>query len=202
MEVLTGEENESNVLHLICRAFLFDRENNKWTERGRGFMRLNDAVDAQEESAGGVRLRSRLIFRLQGSLKVVLNTPVWSGMLVEAADEKRIRLTAQVPDEGVRIMLFQLNTANEGHHLLSALNSRILQLRQAEERDEAAAERPAGRKRRLSGASEESEAGGKERKERKQHTGDEDGEDEEKEDRQELPRPIEAEAPPPASDSP
>lgn len=189
------------MLHLICRAFLFDRENNKWTERGRGFMRLNDAVDAQEESAGGVRLRSRLIFRLQGSLKVVLNTPVWSGMLVEAADEKRIRLTAQVPDEGVRIMLFQLNTANEGHHLLSALNSRILQLRQAEERDEAA-ERPAGRKRRLSGASEESETGGKERKERKQHTGDEDGEDEEKEDRQELPRPIEAEAPPSASDSP
>ena len=54
-----------------CKLYAFHKENCSWLERGRGLLRLNDR---REEGAGP--LHSRLLFRTQGSLRLVLNTKV------------------------------------------------------------------------------------------------------------------------------
>lgn len=45
-----------------------------------------------------------VVMRVQGSLRVVLNTKVWSGMSVERQSEKSVRLTAFDP-QGVKVFL-------------------------------------------------------------------------------------------------
>ena len=41
VEVITGEENEHNVLHMSAKLHIFDKSKT-WLERGRGELRLND----------------------------------------------------------------------------------------------------------------------------------------------------------------
>ncbi|XP_063817128.1 ran-binding protein 3-like isoform X2 [Pseudophryne corroboree] len=56
VEVITGEESERNVLQVNCKLFLFNKENQSWTERGRGYLRLNDVA-----SSGIGPFRSRIV---------------------------------------------------------------------------------------------------------------------------------------------
>ena len=42
VDVVTGEEEESNVLQANVKMYLFDTEKKNWAERGRGVLRLND----------------------------------------------------------------------------------------------------------------------------------------------------------------
>ena len=46
--------------------------------------------------------------RTQGSLRVVLNTKVWAGMLVEMASEKTVRITAVDQEDGIKIYLIMV----------------------------------------------------------------------------------------------
>lgn len=70
--VVTGEEDEKNVLQINCKLFTFDKATSNWQERGRGTLRLND-----KEIQGEKYPQSRLVFRTAGSLRVVLNTKVY-----------------------------------------------------------------------------------------------------------------------------
>lgn len=72
VEIRTGEEGETNVVHLSCKLFAFDKAGS-WQERGRGNLRLNDLLIEDEEQP---YTQSRLVFRTSGSLRVVLNTKV------------------------------------------------------------------------------------------------------------------------------
>lgn len=69
VEVITGEEQEANILNISCKLFSFDKASGSWQERGRGILRLNDF---QTNDHTG----SRLVFRTTGSLRVILNTKV------------------------------------------------------------------------------------------------------------------------------
>ncbi|KAF2883131.1 hypothetical protein ILUMI_23048 [Ignelater luminosus] len=90
VEVKTGEEEETNVLQIMCKLFAFDKTaGGSWQERGRGILRLND----QNADAAG-NSHSRLVFRTAGSLRVVLNTKIWAEMTIQRASDKSIRLTA------------------------------------------------------------------------------------------------------------
>ena len=42
VDVVTGEEEESNVLKANVKLYIFDSEKKNWVERGRGGIRLND----------------------------------------------------------------------------------------------------------------------------------------------------------------
>lgn len=69
VEVITGEEDEKNILKTSCKLFAFDKTTSSWQERGRGTLRLNDfEVDDH--------IGSRIVFRTTGSLRVILNTKV------------------------------------------------------------------------------------------------------------------------------
>ncbi|CAG9785223.1 unnamed protein product [Diatraea saccharalis] len=111
----TGEEGEINVLQISCRLFAW--ESGSWRERGRGVLRLNDAAAA----AGG---GARLVARVAGSLRVVLNTKLWPAMVVERAGTKSLRITAADAHQQVKLFLI-MGAPADIHQLYRALTTRI-----------------------------------------------------------------------------
>lgn len=76
--VETGEEEENT--EFSCRAKLYNFSagldgNKEWRERGFGVVRFNVKKATEDETP-----RGRLLMRLQGSHRVVLNTPVTKGL--------------------------------------------------------------------------------------------------------------------------
>lgn len=138
MEVITGEEAESNVLQIQCKLFVFDKTSQSWVERGRGLLRLNDMASADDGT-----LQSRLVMRTQGSLRLILNTKLWAQMQMDKASEKSIRITAtDAEDQGVKVFLISASSKDTGQ-LYAALHHRILALRsRAEQEQEAKAPPP------------------------------------------------------------
>ena len=51
------------------------------------------------------------VMRTHGSLRVILNTKIWSGMNVERASTKAIRITATDVDQAVRVFLIMVSHA-------------------------------------------------------------------------------------------
>lgn len=49
------------------------------------------------------------VMRTHGSLRVILNTKIWPGMMVERASQKSIRLTGTDGEEGVKVFLLVVN---------------------------------------------------------------------------------------------
>lgn len=80
VEVITGEEGETNVLQVGCKLFSFDKASGSWQERGQGNLRLNDFVTKDGEES---YMQSRLVFRTVGGLRVILNTKVSSRNIVQ-----------------------------------------------------------------------------------------------------------------------
>ncbi|XP_023941929.2 ran-binding protein 3 [Bicyclus anynana] len=112
---MTGEEDEINVLQISCRLFAW--ESGSWRERGRGVLRLNDG---SADSAGG----ARLVARVSGSLRVVLNTKLWPDMVVERAGNKSLRITAADAQQQVKLFLI-MGVPADITQLHKALMSRI-----------------------------------------------------------------------------
>ncbi|EOB04247.1 Ran-binding protein 3, partial [Anas platyrhynchos] len=131
VEVITGEEAESNVLQIQCKLFVFDKNSQSWVERGRGLLRLNDMASADDGT-----LQSRLVMRTQGSLRLILNTKLWAQMQIDKASEKSIRITAMdTEDQGVKVFLISASSKDTGQ-LYAALHHRILALRSRVEQEQ------------------------------------------------------------------
>lgn len=122
--VITGEEDESNVLQINCKLFAFNKSAGTWQERGRGILRLND------REVEGI-LHSRVVMRTQGSLRVVLNTKVWSAMSVEKSSPKTVRLSAMDTD-GVKVFLIMAHP-KDAEQLFNALDWRVTTLKSQED---------------------------------------------------------------------
>ncbi|XP_076977136.1 ran-binding protein 3 isoform X17 [Tamandua tetradactyla] len=130
VEVITGEEAESNVLQIQCKLFVFDKTSQSWVERGRGLLRLNDMASADDGT-----LQSRLVMRTQGSLRLILNTKLWAQMQIDKASEKSVRITAtDAEGQGVKVFLVSASSKDTGQ-LYAALHHRILALRSRVEQE-------------------------------------------------------------------
>lgn len=79
-ENITGEEDEVNVMNLYCKLFQWDSTTSVWKERGKGRLRLNDKVDYGKTT-------SRIVMRTAGSLKLILNCLIISGMKIEITSD-------------------------------------------------------------------------------------------------------------------
>ncbi|KAJ8732201.1 hypothetical protein PYW08_014931 [Mythimna loreyi] len=112
VNTITGEEGEINVLQISCRLFAW--EAGSWRERGRGVLRLNDAP------AGA----ARLVARVAGSLRVVLNTKLWPDMVVERAGTKSLRITAVDSQQQIKLFLI-MGAPGDIVQLYRALTARI-----------------------------------------------------------------------------
>ncbi|XP_037680222.1 ran-binding protein 3 isoform X7 [Choloepus didactylus] len=135
VEVITGEEAESNVLQIQCKLFVFDKTSQSWVERGRGLLRLNDMASTDDGT-----LQSRLVMRTQGSLRLILNTKLWAQMQIDKASEKSVRITAtDAEGQGVKVFLVSASSKDTGQ-LYAALHHRILALRSRVEQEQEAKE--------------------------------------------------------------
>lgn len=85
-EVITGEEDEQNVLSIHGKLYAWDTDSANWTEKGRGFLRLNDVRKND-------KLCSRLVMRTTGALRVILNAHLVAGMKFEPANDNCLRFT-------------------------------------------------------------------------------------------------------------
>uniref|UniRef100_A0A8C9DF93 Ran-binding protein 3-like n=1 Tax=Prolemur simus TaxID=1328070 RepID=A0A8C9DF93_PROSS len=125
IDVVTGEEEEHNVLKINCKLFIFNKTTQSWIEKGRGTLRLNDTA-----SSDCGTLQSRLIMRNQGSLRLILNSKLWAQMKIQRANHKNLQITAtDLEDYSIKIFLIQASAKDTGylytaiHHRLVALQS-------------------------------------------------------------------------------
>ncbi|KAM3962978.1 ran-binding protein 3 [Aphomia sociella] len=118
----TGEEGEINVLQISCRLFAW--ETGSWRERGRGVLRLNDPASGAVAGAGAGAGAARLVARVSGSLRVVLNTKLWPDMVVERAGTKSLRITAADAQQQIKLFLI-MGAPGDIAQLHRALTSRI-----------------------------------------------------------------------------
>lgn len=65
-DAITGEEDEETVFQGDFKLFIWDLPTSNWIEKGRGQLKLNDSINQIEK-------RSRVIMRLSGTLRIVLN---------------------------------------------------------------------------------------------------------------------------------
>ncbi|XP_040194347.1 ran-binding protein 3-like isoform X2 [Rana temporaria] len=125
VKVITGEESERNVLQISCKLFVFNKESQVWTERGRGYLRLNDLADNDDGP-----FRSRIVMRNHGNLKLILNSKIFSGMKLERANRRSLRITAtDLTDSSLKVFLVQASVKDAArlhaaiHHRLIAMSS-------------------------------------------------------------------------------
>nr|XP_023014009.1 ran-binding protein 3 [Leptinotarsa decemlineata] len=121
VEVITGEEDENNILKISCKLFSFDKVSSSWQERGRGTLRLNDFENDDH-------IGSRIVFRTTGSLRVILNTKIWAEMVVDKASDKSIRITALDANGEVKVFLIMSTIEDSSklyNHLLPRLEREI-----------------------------------------------------------------------------
>lgn len=129
VELITGEEDESNVFQMSAKLHIFEKNTSSWLERGRGPLRLNDKrlLSSEDKSSSGKS--SRIIMRTAGSLRVILNSKVFPEMTLEKPNEKNIRLTAMDGmDQSMRVFLVSGSPKDIGT-LFVALTRRLDSLR-------------------------------------------------------------------------
>lgn len=124
--IVTGEEDEINILQMNCKLFAFDKAGGTWVERGRGTLRLNDKDCGPE--GGGVQ--SRVVIRTTGSLRVVLNTKIWAGMSVHRPSAKSVRLTAMDSSGQIKVFLV-MSSPKDMEQLHKSLEYRVRLAQQA-----------------------------------------------------------------------
>lgn len=131
VEVVTGEESERNVLQVNCKLFVFNKENQVWTERGRGYLRLNDTATNYNGS-----LRSRIVMRNLGNLKLILNSKIFKEMKLERANRRSVRITAtDLTDNSVKIFLVQASV-KDAARLYAAIHHRLIALKSQRDQDQ------------------------------------------------------------------
>ncbi|CCD72320.1 RanBD1 domain-containing protein [Caenorhabditis elegans] len=102
VEITTGEENDTNIFQAPCKIWAFDKLKNAYSEKGVCNLRINKRVE------NGLT-HHRIVARTSsGTLRVIINSKIFSDMLLERVD-KRIRISAMGPEiSGVQIFLLKI----------------------------------------------------------------------------------------------
>ncbi|XP_062384061.1 ran-binding protein 3-like isoform X2 [Sardina pilchardus] len=121
VQVITGEERESNVVQLSCKLFVLERGTQSWSERGRGILRLNDLATGNRGE-----LQSRIVMRHQGSLKLILNTKLWPHTQLKRPARRNLQVTAtDLESHAIRVFLIQAG-ARDITRLHAAIHHRLV----------------------------------------------------------------------------
>uniref|UniRef100_A0A1I7XB89 RanBD1 domain-containing protein n=1 Tax=Heterorhabditis bacteriophora TaxID=37862 RepID=A0A1I7XB89_HETBA len=94
VSITTGEESDKNVFQTACKLHAFDKEKKVWVEKGLAQIRVNERVEDGE-------LHHRIVARTTGNHRVVINSKVYSDMLFERVDAKRIKISATGPESAI-----------------------------------------------------------------------------------------------------
>lgn len=86
-DAITGEEDEETVFQGDYKLFTWDLKSSNWVEKGRGQLKLNDSNELRKK-------KSRLIMRICGTLRIILNVSISKTYFkVIAASKTNIRFT-------------------------------------------------------------------------------------------------------------
>lgn len=85
-EAITGEEEEKTIFQADFKLYVWDLESSNWIEKGRGQLKLNDSLvpDCPE---------SRLIMRISGTLKIILNVAIRKNFRIISSSKTNLRFT-------------------------------------------------------------------------------------------------------------
>lgn len=124
IEVKTGEEEEFNILQVSCKLHVYDNAKQTWEERGHAVFRLNEDSKSDEDE------RARIVVRLQGSLKVVINSRLWDKMLLEKVTPKRLKLSAVDATDKTVVLYLISGTQCDIDKIEHEINLRLNDLKQ------------------------------------------------------------------------
>ena len=116
-KVFTGEEDERVIVEMSCKLFIFESNNKSWHSKGRNILHLNENFAEPH--------KSRVICRTHGTQLLFLNSPIWSEMLCELANPNSVKISAQMGEEGIRVVLIQ-GEKKDTAQLYEALKARIM----------------------------------------------------------------------------
>lgn len=86
-DAITGEEDEETIFQGEFKLFVWDLATSNWIEKGRGQLKLNDSINQNEK-------KSRLIMRVGGTLRIILNIAIKRSFFRIIANSKtNIRFT-------------------------------------------------------------------------------------------------------------
>ncbi|VDK79259.1 unnamed protein product [Litomosoides sigmodontis] len=103
-DILTGEEGEMNIYRAMCKLHSFDNSTKSWAERGMSCLRINERGEEPPYTY-------RIVGRVMGNQRVVLNSQIFPDMIVEKLSMRRIKFSATAPDSEVPTLF--LATASE-----------------------------------------------------------------------------------------
>ena len=115
-KLFTGEEGERVLVEMSCKLYVFDSSNKTWHSKGRNMLHLNQDIEEDH--------KSRIICRAYGNQLVLVNSPIWSEMLCELSNANSVKLSANLQEEGIRVVLIQGEKRDVGN-LYSSLKTRI-----------------------------------------------------------------------------
>jgi len=88
--IKTGEEEEQHVFQTRAKLFVLDTKDNKWHERGVGQFKVNASKDGSS---------SRLVMRVEGIGRLILNIPIYATMKIEKSGDKAVRFIGASMDK-------------------------------------------------------------------------------------------------------
>lgn len=87
-EAITGEEDEETIFQGDFKLFSWDLTTSNWIEKGRGHLKLNDSTTEKNKK------KSRLIMRVNGTLRIILNVAINRPLFkIIASTKDNIRFT-------------------------------------------------------------------------------------------------------------
>ncbi|VDN04286.1 unnamed protein product [Thelazia callipaeda] len=95
--VFTGEEGEVNIYRAMCKLHSFDSRTKSWKECGLSCLHINQY---------GLEFPPtyRIVGRGMGNQRVILNSQIFSDMIVEKVSMKRLKFSATAPDSEVPVL--------------------------------------------------------------------------------------------------
>ncbi|GMT13694.1 hypothetical protein PFISCL1PPCAC_4991, partial [Pristionchus fissidentatus] len=139
IDVKTGEEDDKTIHCFSCKIHSFEASKKQWVERGMSSLKINliGAKDDDGWTSDAPAENYRIVARTFGTMKLVINSPVFADMLIEKMDERRIKITAVSPEGGApQVFLITNNLAktdSQGEIMYSALKETRERVKRAEE---------------------------------------------------------------------
>eukprot|EP01100_Stratorugosa_tubuloviscum_P011707 TRINITY_DN528_c0_g1_i2.p1 TRINITY_DN528_c0_g1~~TRINITY_DN528_c0_g1_i2.p1 ORF type:complete len:308 (+),score=123.29 TRINITY_DN528_c0_g1_i2:27-950(+) len=118
IEIETGEESEEKIFSAKVRLFIWEKKEDQstWKERGFGTIKLNGTKNSESQK------KYRLIMRIDGSLKLILNCFLFPSMTCEPSGELGVRIIV-ITDSKPELHFIKLQSNAEQKELIKLINT-------------------------------------------------------------------------------
>ena len=97
-----------------------------WKEIGAGNLRILDKLDEKSKKVAS----SRIVGRMAGSMRLIINVKIWGGMVITKTSAKTIRFTAVESDKALNSYLIS-TSVQDIDSLFDMLKRRVDSMKEA-----------------------------------------------------------------------